>query len=52
MKSFLKYTLATILGLFLFSFLGILLLVGIGAAAGSGAKVDVKENSVDRKSVW
>jgi protease-4 len=46
MKSFLKYTLATVLGLFLFCFFGILILVIIGTAAGSGAGTEVKENSV------
>lgn len=45
MKSFFKYTLATIFGLFLFSVLGLLILIGIGAASG-GDKVEVKDNSV------
>ena len=46
MKSFFKYTLATILGLFLFSILSLLILIGIGAAAGSAGGVEVKKNSV------
>lgn len=46
MKSFLKYTLATIAGLFLFTLLGILILIGLGAAASGGNSVDIKENSV------
>lgn len=46
MKSFFKYTLATMLGIFLFTLLGMLILIGIGAAAGEGAGVEVKENSI------
>lgn len=48
MLQFFKYVLATIVGLLLFSFVGILLLIGIGAAvsSSSSSKVDVKENSV------
>lgn len=45
MRSFFKYTLATVLGLFLFTVLSILILAGIGAAAEKG-EVDVKDNSV------
>jgi protease-4 len=45
MRSFLKYTFATVLGLFLFSIIGILILVGIGAAAEKG-EAGVKDNSV------
>ena len=48
MLQFLKYVLATIVGLFLFSLLGLLILVGIGAAAGSssGDDVSLKDNTV------
>lgn len=48
MFQFLKYVLATIIGLFLFSFIGFLLLLGIGVAASSGSKnqTTVKANSV------
>ncbi len=48
MRQFLKYVLATIVGLLLFSFIGFLLLVGIGTALSSSSdkKADVKENSV------
>lgn len=44
MKSFFKYTFATIFGIFLFFLLGILILVMIGAS--SSDKVDVKDNTV------
>lgn len=47
MKSFLKYTLATILGMFLFVVVGIFILAGIGAAS-SNQTVEVKENSILR----
>ncbi|WP_338868358.1 signal peptide peptidase SppA [Spirosoma sp. SC4-14] len=48
MRQFLKYVLATIVGLLLFSFVGFLLLLGLGAVLSSSAdqKVVVKENSV------
>jgi protease-4 len=48
MKQFLKFTLATVVGIILASLLGILLLVGIaGAVAGSSEKVTtLKPNSV------
>ncbi|GAB3495618.1 signal peptide peptidase SppA [Spirosoma knui] len=48
MRQFLKYVLATIIGLLLFSFIGFLLLIGFTAAVSSSAdsKTDVKENSV------
>ncbi|GAB3884326.1 signal peptide peptidase SppA [Spirosoma agri] len=48
MRQFLKYVLATIVGLLLFSFVGFLLLIGLSAALSSSAdqKVEVKENSV------
>ncbi|GAB4035131.1 signal peptide peptidase SppA [Spirosoma jeollabukense] len=48
MLQFLKYVLATVVGLLVFSFVGILLLVGVGAALSSSddKKADVKENSV------
>jgi len=45
MGTFFKYTFATIFGLFLFSFLGILILIGIGAASGNET-VEVKDNSI------
>src|SRR5688572_1714181 len=46
MLQFLKYTLATIVGLFLFSFLMFLVLVGIVAVASSDGEVSVEKNSV------
>ena len=47
MRQFLKYVLATIVGLLLFSFVGFLLLVGIGAAfSSSDSKSSVSANSV------
>ena len=47
MRQFLKYVLATIVGLLLFSFVGFLLLIGIGAAfSSSDSKTTVSENSV------
>lgn len=46
MKSFLKYILATIIGLFLFTFLSFFLLIGIGAAASQGEQVSIDETSV------
>ena len=47
MRQFLKYVLATIVGLLLFSFVGFLLLVGIGAAFSSSDS----KSSVSAKSV-
>lgn len=47
MLQFLKYVLATIVGLLLFSFIGFLLLIGIGAAfSASDSNVSVAANSV------
>lgn len=47
MRQFLKYVLATIVGLMLFSFVGFLLLLGIGAAfSSSDNKTIVSANSV------
>ncbi len=47
MLQFLKYVLATIVGLLLFSFIGFLILVGIGTAMSSSEKkTTVKENTV------
>lgn len=48
MLQFLKYVLATLVGLILFSFIGFLMLVGVGTAISSGTKsqVSVKSNSV------
>lgn len=48
MRQFLKYVLATIVGLLLFSFVGFLLLIGMSAALSSGDKTIVKSNSVLR----
>lgn len=46
MLQFLKYVLATLVGLFLFLFLTFILLAGIGAALSSEDKAVIKENSV------
>jgi protease-4 len=47
MRQFLKYVLATIVGLLLFSFVGFLILIGIGAAfSSSDSKPSVSANSV------
>ena len=48
MRQFLKYVLATIIGLLLFSVIGFLLLVGVGTALSSSSdkKPAVKENTV------
>ncbi|MCX6216709.1 signal peptide peptidase SppA [Spirosoma sp.] len=47
MRQFLKYVLATIVGLLLFSFVGFLLLIGLGTAlSSSDKKTTVKENTV------
>ena len=49
MRQFLKYVLATVVGLLLFSFVGFLLLMGVGAALSSSSdskKATVKENTV------
>ena len=47
MRQFFKYVLATIVGLLLFSFVGFLLLLGVGAAfSSSDSKTVVKANSV------
>lgn len=48
MRQFLKYVLATVVGLLLFSFVGFLLLAGLGAAfsAGSSKTTTVAANSV------
>ena len=48
MPQFLKYVLATIVGLLLFSFISFLLLVGVGTALSSSSdkKTTVKDNSV------
>jgi len=46
MLQFLKYVLATIIGLFVFSVLLIVILIGIGSAAASEEPVAVKTNSV------
>lgn len=48
MLNFLKYVLATIVGLFLFIILSFFLAAGIGALFGDGDKVVLKENSVLR----
>src|SRR4051812_5779480 len=46
MKQFLKFVLATLVGLFLFCFLGFLFLIGIAASAGKDKKATVAANSV------
>lgn len=46
MLNFLKYVLATLVGLLVFFFISILLLVGIAAASASSDEVKVAENSV------
>jgi len=47
MWQFLKYTLATLMGLFLFLMISILMIVGIGAAMSEGeSEFEVKENSI------
>ena len=47
MWQFLKYTLATLMGLFLFLMISILMIVGIGAAMSGGeSEFEVKENSI------
>ncbi|WP_026463223.1 signal peptide peptidase SppA [Adhaeribacter aquaticus] len=46
MLQFLKFTLATVVGLVIFFFITILLLMGIVAAAGSDSEVKVEKNSI------
>jgi protease-4 len=47
MWQFVKYSLATVVGLFLFAIVSLLLLAGVGAAIGSADEVyDLKDNSV------
>lgn len=46
MRQFLKYVLATIVGLLLFSFVGFLLLLGLSALFASGGKTSLSANSV------
>jgi protease IV len=46
MLQFLKFVLATVIGLTLFCVLGILVLVGIAASAGSSESADIAENAV------
>ncbi len=46
MLQFLKYVFATIVGLFLFFIVGFFILVGIGAAMGSGDDVSLKDSTV------
>ncbi|WP_395617247.1 signal peptide peptidase SppA [Aquirufa sp.] len=49
MWQFVKYSLATVFGLFLFAIVSILLLAGVGAAIGSSDEVyELKDNSVLR----
>jgi len=48
MRQFLKHVLATLVGLFIFGFVGFMLLVGVSAALSSGDKTVVKSNSVLR----
>lgn len=47
MWQFFKYTLATLLGLFLFLIVSVLIIVGVGAAMSGGeSEFEVKENSI------
>ncbi|RYF69883.1 MAG: signal peptide peptidase SppA, partial [Cytophagaceae bacterium] len=46
MRQFLKYLLATLLGLFIFTFLGIIIFAGIIGAASSKKETTVTKNSV------
>lgn len=46
MLNFLKYVLATILGLLIFSFIGILIMIGVAASSASNSDVQITENSV------
>lgn len=46
MLNFLKYVLATLVGLFLFGFLGLVVLIGIAAAAGGAETTDIASNAV------
>lgn len=46
MRQFLKYLLATLLGLFIFTFLGIIIFAGIIGAASSKKSITVTKNSV------
>ncbi|MGL4632854.1 MAG: signal peptide peptidase SppA [Leadbetterella sp.] len=46
MRQFFKFSLATVLGIFLFFFLSILLLIGIGSAFSGDDKTQVESNSV------
>ncbi len=48
MLNFLKYVLATLVGLFLFIILGLFLMAGIGALIGDGEAVVLKDNTVLR----
>lgn len=46
MAQFFKFVLATVVGLLLFFFVGLLFLIGLAASAGSDKEVSVEENSV------
>jgi protease IV len=46
MLNFLKYVLATVVGLLIFMFIGFLILIGIAASASTKEKVEIAENSV------
>jgi len=48
MTQFLKFVLATVVGLFVFCFLGIFFLIGIASSAGKEKKTTVEANSVLR----
>ena len=50
MRQFLKYVLATIVGLGLFAFLAIFVLIGVGAASSKSEPAKVKDKSVLRLS--
>ena len=46
MWQFVKFSLATVLGIFLFLLVGLLITVGIGSAMGGESEYEVKENSI------
>jgi protease-4 len=46
MKQFFKFVLATIIGIFITSIIGLFIIVGIVAAAGSDKEIEVRSNSI------